>query len=48
MPPRLAASFHAFTAILLAGTLWRILAYHALASSSASLQHVGAAMVTQY
>ena len=39
---------HAFLATLIAGTLWRMVTYHLLASSSANLQHLGHAMTVQY
>ena len=45
---RLAASFHAFTSILLAGTLWRVASYHLVASSNPTFAHIGGAMATQY
>lgn len=48
MPLRLGAAVHVFVSVLILGTLWRVLAYHALASSNTQLQHVGAAMTTQY
>jgi hypothetical protein len=45
---RLGAAFHSFSAVLLAGTIWRIASYHLMASSNPSMQHLGAAMATQY
>ena len=48
MPLRLGAAVHVFVSVLILGTLWRILAYHVMASSNVQLQHVGAAMSTQY
>ena len=48
MPLRLGAAVHVFVSVLILGTLWRILAYHAMASDNVQLQHVGAAMTTQY
>lgn len=48
MPVRLGAAVHVFVSVLILGTLWRILAYHAMASDNPHLQHVGAAMTTQY
>jgi uncharacterized membrane protein len=48
MPVRLGAAFHIFTAVLLIGTLWRILAYHLMASQNGTAQHVGAGMIIQY
>jgi hypothetical protein len=35
-------------AVLLMGTLWRIMSYHLMASASPGMVHVGAAMATQY
>lgn len=37
-----------FLAVLIAGTLWRVLQYHAMAAPSPWLSHLGAAMATQY
>lgn len=34
--------------IALLGTFWRLLALHAIASKSVTLQHFGAAMLVQY
>lgn len=48
MPMSVKAAFHIFTGVLIAGTMWRILAYHALANPSPTLQHIGGAMITQY
>lgn len=48
MPLRLGAAVHVFMSVLILGTLWRVLAYHAMASSNTTVQHVGAAMSTQY
>lgn len=48
MPLRLGAAVHVFVSVLILGTLWRILAYHAMASSNSTVQHLGAAMSTQY
>ena len=39
---------HAFLSVLIAGTLWRMVTYHCLASSSSGLQHLGHAMTVQY
>ena len=39
---------HAFLAVLIAGTVWRMATYHFLASPSANLQHLGHAMTVQY
>jgi hypothetical protein len=48
MPVRITASLHIFMAVLLIGTMWRISAYHLMASQSPTFVHVGAAMATQY
>jgi hypothetical protein len=48
MPLRLGAAVHVFVSVLILGTLWRLVAYHAMASSNVQVQHIGAAMVTQY
>lgn len=48
MGVRLGATAHIFMAVLLAGTLWRIVAYHLMASSNTTAVHLGAAMTTQY
>ena len=48
MPLRLGAALHVFMSVLIIGTLWRMLAYHALASSNVHLQHAGAAARIQY
>ncbi|HEY1673333.1 MAG TPA: hypothetical protein VGG50_11505 [Streptosporangiaceae bacterium] len=42
------AAAHIFTGVLIIGTLWRVLAYHALAAPTPALQHIGGAMITQY
>jgi hypothetical protein len=34
--------------VLVMGTLWRLLSYHAMASQNSNLQHLGMAMSTQY
>lgn len=39
---------HVFLSVLIAGTLWRMLSYHAVASSNAQVQHLGKAMAIQY
>lgn len=48
MPMRIGAAAHVFLSVLILGTLWRIVAYHAMASSNVQVKHVGAAMITQY
>jgi hypothetical protein len=39
---------HVFMIVLVFGTVWRVLQYHAMASPNAHLQHIGMAMSTQY
>lgn len=39
---------HVFMAVLVVGTVFRLLAYHAMASPNVHLQHLGMAMATQY
>jgi len=39
---------HIFVAVLIMGTLWRLLSYHLIASSAPHLNHLGCAMATQY
>lgn len=48
MPLRLGAAVHVFVSVLILGTLWRVLSYHAMASTNPNVQHIGAAMATQY
>jgi hypothetical protein len=48
MPMTVKAAAHIFCGVLIIGTMWRLLAYHALASPNTQLQHVGGAMITQY
>jgi hypothetical protein len=48
MPMSSKAAAHIFMAVLICGTLWRIVAYHALANSNSMVQHIGGAMITQY
>lgn len=48
MPLRLGAAVHVFVSVLILGTLWRVVAYHAMASANTQVQHIGAAMTTQY
>lgn len=47
MPVKLGAAAHIFVSVLVIGTLWRVVAYHLMASSGTA-QHIGAAMITQY
>lgn len=41
-------ALHIFTAVLVVGTLWRLVSFHAMASSNPSVNHVGKAMSLQY
>lgn len=45
---RLGAAFHVFTSVLVLGTMWRIVSFHAMASQNPLVQHAGAAMSLQY
>lgn len=44
----LQVGLHVFLSVLILGTIWRVLQYHAMASSNPGIQHVGKAMSTQY
>jgi hypothetical protein len=44
----LQVALHVFLSVLILGTIWRVLQYHAMASPNAGIQHVGKAMSTQY
>lgn len=39
---------HIWLSILIVGTLWRLLSYHAMASGNAHVNHIGQAMSLQY
>lgn len=39
---------HVFMIVLVFGTLWRLLSFHAMASPNTAVQHVGKAMSVQY
>jgi hypothetical protein len=39
---------HIWVSVLILGTMWRIISYHFIASSSESVQHLGRAMAQQY
>lgn len=39
---------HIFFAVLVFGTLWRVLQFHLIASPQVHLQHLGKAMSIQY
>jgi hypothetical protein len=39
---------HIFMAVLIMGTLWRLMSYHFIASKQPHLNHLGQAMATQY
>ena len=44
----LQVGLHVFLSVLILGTVWRVLQYHAMASSNSGIQHIGKAMSTQY
>ncbi|HJP74919.1 MAG TPA: hypothetical protein VJ914_11655 [Pseudonocardiaceae bacterium] len=48
MPLRLGAAVHVFVSVLILGTMWRMIAIHAIASSNPTVSHLGAAMRIQY
>lgn len=39
---------HIWVSVLIMGTLWRLLSYHAIASPNENIAHLGKAMATQY
>ena len=39
---------HVFLIVLIFGTVWRLLSFHALASPNPAIQHAGKAMSVQY
>lgn len=39
---------HVFLIVLIFGTLWRLLSFHAMASPNPAVQHAGKAMSIQY
>lgn len=39
---------HVFLIVLVFGTLWRLLSFHAMASPNTAVQHAGKAMSIQY
>jgi hypothetical protein len=39
---------HVFMIVLIFGTLWRVLSFHAMASPNTAIQHLGMAMSVQY
>jgi hypothetical protein len=39
---------HVFLMVLIAGTLWRLISYHFIASPQPHLNHLGLAMAQQY
>lgn len=41
-------ALHVFMAVLVAGTVFRLVAYHAMSSPNVHLRHLGEAMITQY
>ena len=48
MPEDVKVISHVFLSVLIAGTLWRMVTFHLLASSNTSLAHLGKAMTVQY
>ena len=48
MPEDVKVISHVFLSVLIAGTLWRMVTFHLLASSNDSLTHLGKAMTVQY
>jgi hypothetical protein len=39
---------HLFLAVLIVGTLWRLISYHLIAATQPQLNHLGLAMAQQY
>lgn len=39
---------HVFLVVLIFGTLWRLLSFHAMASANPAISHAGKAMSIQY
>jgi hypothetical protein len=39
---------HLFLAVLIVGTLWRLISYHLIAAQAPQLNHLGLAMAQQY
>ena len=39
---------HVFMIVLIFGTLWRLLSFHAIASPNTAVSHLGKAMSLQY
>ena len=48
MPEDVKVISHVFLSVLVAGTLWRMVTFHLLASSNPVLVHAGKAMTIQY
>ena len=48
MPENVKVISHVFLSVLIAGTLWRMVTFHLLASSNPALVHAGKAMTVQY
>ena len=48
MPEDVKVISHVFLSVLIAGTLWRLVTFHLLASSNSNLAHLGKAMTVQY
>lgn len=43
-----AVALHSFLAVLLVGSMFRLVQYHLIASSNVQAQHLGKAMAIQY
>ncbi|MDA8314078.1 MAG: hypothetical protein M0010_02730 [Actinomycetota bacterium] len=43
-----AIALHAFMAVILVGTMFRLISFHLIASSNPTAQHIGRAMAIQY
>lgn len=48
MKDALKIGLHIWLSILIVGTLWRLLTYHAIASKNTQVSHLGRAMSLQY
>jgi hypothetical protein len=44
----LQVGLHVFLVVLIFGTLWRLLSFHAIASPNQAIAHAGKAMAIQY
>ena len=48
MPEDVKVISHVFLSVLIAGTLWRMVTFHLLASSNTNLNQLGHGMTVQY